>query len=66
MPMTVEGQMQLNDNKKQFNFFKSLVIANCNFEVEILRPNIHEFWENVNIKKKSSWNFLGTCQKKNI
>ena len=38
MPMTVEGFIKLNDNKKQFNFLKSLDIANINAEVENLHP----------------------------
>ena len=52
MPITVEGFMQVNDSKKQFNFFKSLEIANVNLEVENLHPSTHEFWENAEIKKE--------------
>ena len=44
--------MQLNDTKKQFNFLKSLDIADINSKVEILHPSAHEFWENVNVKKE--------------
>ena len=43
--MTVEGFMQQNDSKKQFNFFKSLGIANINSKVENLHQGTHEFWE---------------------
>ena len=50
--MTVEGFIQLNDSKKQFNFFKSLDLANINLEVESLHPCTHEFWENEEIKKE--------------
>ena len=52
MPIKVERYLQLNDSKNQFNFFKSLDIANINSEVENLHPNIHEFWENVNVKEE--------------
>ena len=44
--------MQINDRKEQFNFLKSLDIANINAEVENLHPSTHEFWENSTIKKE--------------
>ena len=43
MPLYVEGFMQLNDTKKQFNFLKSLGVANINAEVENLHPSTHKF-----------------------
>ena len=52
MRMHVEGFMQLNDSKKQFNFLRSLDIANINKEVENLHPSTHEFWEREDIKKE--------------
>ena len=52
MPLYVEGFMQLNNTKKQFNFLKSLDIANINAEVENLHPSTHEFWEREDIKKE--------------
>ena len=51
-PVSVEGYMQINDRKEQFNFLKSLDIANINAEVENLHPSTHEFWENSTIKKE--------------
>ena len=50
--MTVEGFIQLNDSKKQFNFLQSLDITNINAEVENLHLSTHEFWESEDIKKK--------------
>ena len=50
--MKVEGCMQLNDSKKQFNFFKSLDIANINSEEEDFHPSTNQFWKNVNVKKE--------------
>ena len=38
--------------KKQFNFLKSLDIANINAEVDNLHPSTHEFWEREDIKKE--------------
>ena len=52
MPLHVEGFMQINDTKKQFNFLKSLDIANINAEVDNLHPSTHEFWEREDIKKE--------------
>ena len=52
MPMHVEGFMQINESKKQFNFLKSLDIANINAEVENVHPSTHEFWEREDIKKE--------------
>ena len=52
MPMTVEGFIKLNDTKKQFNFLRSLDIANINAEVENLHPSTHELWEREDIKKE--------------
>ena len=52
MPMHVEGFMQSNESKKQFNFLKSLDIANINTEVENVHPSTHEFWEREDIKKE--------------
>ena len=51
MPMYVEGFMQLNNSKKQFNFLKSMDIANINAEVESIHPRTHKFWEREDIKK---------------
>jgi len=51
MAMRVEGFMQINESKKQFNFLKSLDIANINAEVENVHPSTHEFWEREDIKK---------------
>ena len=52
MPLHVEGFMQLNDSKKQFNFLTSLDIANINEQVESIHPSTHEFWEREDIKKE--------------
>ena len=52
LPMTVEGYMKLNDTKAHFNFLWYLDISNINAEVVNLRPSIHEFWEDENIKKE--------------
>ena len=51
-PVTVEGFIQLNDTKKQFNFFKSLDIPNINSEVENLHPSTHKLWDKEDIKKE--------------
>ena len=51
-PISVEGYIQINDKKLQFNFLKSLHIANIDAEVENLHPSTHEFWENATINKK--------------
>jgi len=52
MPLHVEGFMQINDTKKQFNFLKSLDIANINAEVDNIHPSTHEIWEREDIKKE--------------
>ena len=51
IPKTSHGMMDINRQKVQFNFLKSLEINNINMEVEQLHPCTHEFWEEDNVRK---------------
>ena len=51
IPTTINGMMDVNRQKVQFNFLKNLEISNINMEVDQLHPCTHEFWEEDHIRK---------------
>ena len=51
IPKTINGMMDVNRQKVQFNFLKNLEISNINMEVDQLHPCTHEFWEEDQIRK---------------